>query len=146
MDCISGLSIYEITTTAKAADSSVAPDILTDTHRFLPITECTFFDDKGYGVKNIYNQICHLYKGECIIPLNKRNTKNPKLLPQGKPVCEAGLAMWKYGKFSDNGRTRQKFCCPLKNSKNGVCPCHQKISIMERSIAAARNTSQSLMI
>ena len=105
----------------------LSPSIfLADTHRFLPITECTFLADKGYDVKNIYNQISLLYNGECIIPLNKRNTKNPKLLPQGNPVCEAGLAMWKDGKFSDNGRTRQKFCCPLKNSKNEICPCHHK--------------------
>lgn len=45
---------------------------------------------------------------ECMIPLNKRNTKNPKLIPQGNPVCEAGLAMWKDGKFSDSGRTSQR--------------------------------------
>jgi len=34
--------------------------------------------------------------------------------------------MWKDGKFSDNGRTRQKFCCPLKSSKDADCPCHHK--------------------
>lgn len=34
--------------------------------------------------------------------------------------------MWKDGKFSDGGRTRQKFCCPLKTSKNVDCPCHHK--------------------
>ena len=34
--------------------------------------------------------------------------------------------MWKDGKFSDNGRTRQKFCCPLKNSKNSESPCNHK--------------------
>ena len=34
--------------------------------------------------------------------------------------------MWKDGKFSDNGRTRQKFCCPLKSSKTNDCPCHHK--------------------
>ena len=79
---------------------------MADTHTFLPITECTFLADKGYDVKNIYNQVQELYQGECIIPLNKRSTKNPKLLPQGNPVCDAGLAMWKDGKFSDNGRTQ----------------------------------------
>ena len=126
VDCISVLPIYEITTTAAVADSSVTLDILADTHSFLPITECTFLADKGYDVKNIYNQVSHLYNGECIIPLNKRNTQNPKLLPQGNPICEAGLAMWKDGKFSDRRRTRQKFCCPLKNSKSGICPCHHK--------------------
>lgn len=126
VDCISGLPVFELTTTADVHDSSVALDILADTHAFLPITECTFLADKGYDTKNIYNQVHALYKGECIIPLNKRNTKNPKLLPQGNPVCEAGLAMWKDGKFSDCGRTRQKFCCPLKSSKDMDCPCHHK--------------------
>lgn len=115
-----------MTTTADAADSSVALDILDHTHAFLPVTECTFIADKGYDVKNIYNQVKNLYDGECIIPLNKRNTKNSKLLPQGNPVCDAGLAMWKDGKFSDRGRTRQKFCCPLKSSTDADCPCHHK--------------------
>lgn len=126
VDCISGLPIHESTTTAEVADSSVALDILADTHAFLPITECTFLADKGYDAKKIYNQVKELYDGDCIIPLNKRNTKNPKLLPQGNPVCDAGLAMWKDGKFSDRGRTRQKFCCPLKSSRDSDCPCHHK--------------------
>ncbi len=115
-----------MTTTAEVHDATVALDILADTHSFQPITDCIFLADKGYDVKNIYNQVKELYNGECIIPLNKRNTKNPKLLPQGHPICEAGLAMWKDGKFSDRGRTRQKFCCPLKSSKDTVCPCHHK--------------------
>jgi hypothetical protein len=126
VDCISGLPIYELTTTAEVADSTVALQVLSGTHSFLPVTECTFLADKGYDVKNIYNQIKGLYSGECMIPLNKRNTKNPKLLPQGNPICDAGLAMWKDGKFSDSGRTRQKFCCPLKYSKTSDCPCHHK--------------------
>ena len=32
----------------------------------------------------------------------------------------------KDGKFSDNGRTRQKYCCPFKRSKSGCCPCNHK--------------------
>lgn len=126
VDCISGLPIFELTTTAETADSSVALDILAKTHAFLSVSECTFLADKGYDVKDIYNQVDALYGGECIIPLNKRNTKNPKLLPQGNPVCDAGLAMWKDGKFSDRGRTRQKFCRPLKSSPDADCPCHHK--------------------
>lgn len=115
-----------MTTAANVSDSAVALDILAGTHSFLPITECTFLADKGCDVKNIYNQVKTLYEGECIIPLNKRNTKNPKLLPQGNPLCQAGLAMWKDGKFSDNGYTRQKFCCPLKLNKDVYCSCHHK--------------------
>lgn len=30
------------------------------------------------------------------------------------------------GKTTNNGRTRQKFRCPLRQSKRGVCPCDHK--------------------
>jgi len=58
--------------------------------------------------------------------VNKRNTKNPKKLLSGHPICDAGLAMHKDGRFSDNGKTRQKYCCPYKRSKFGCCPCNHK--------------------
>ena len=115
-----------MTTTADVADSTVVLDILSQTNDFLSIEECTFFADKGYDLKAIYNAVKDIYHGECFIPINKRNTKNPKKLSTGHPICEAGLAMHKDGKFSDNGRTRQKYCCPFKRSKSGCCPCNHK--------------------
>lgn len=126
VDCITGLPIYELTTTADVADSTVTIDILSQTNSFLSIDECTFLADKGYDVKEIYNTVKNEYHGECVIPLNKRNTKDPKKLASGNIICEAGLAMHKDGKSYDSGRTRQKFCCSLKNSKNCVCPCNHK--------------------
>lgn len=120
VDCISGLPIYELTTTAEVADSTVALDILAKTHDFLPVSECTFLADKGYDVKNIYNQVRELYNGECIIPLNRRNSKDTKLLPGGVPACEAGLAMNRDGRCYDQNRVKQKYCCPFKLS--GTCP------------------------
>ncbi len=126
VDCITGLPIFEMTTAANAADSTVTLDILSQTNNFISIDECTFLADKGYDVKAIYNTVKDVYHGECVIPLNTRNTKNPKKLPSGHPVCDAGLAMHKDGKFSDNGRTRQKYCCPFKRSKSGCCPCNHK--------------------
>ena len=86
----------------------------------------TFLADKGYDIKAIYNTAKDTYHGECVISLNNRNTKNPKKLPCDNPICAAGLAMHKDGKFSDNNRTRQKFCCPFKNSKSVECPCNHK--------------------
>ena len=44
----------------------------------------------------------------------------------GHTICEAGLAMHKDGKLSDNGRTRQKYCCPFRRSKTASCPCNYK--------------------
>ena len=34
--------------------------------------------------------------------------------------------MRKDGKTTDNHRTRQKYCCPFRRSKTGVCPCNHK--------------------
>ena len=126
-DCITGLPIFELTTAANVYDSTVALDILSRTNEFLPINECYFLADKAYDVKSIYNTIKDEYQGECFIPINQRNTKNPKLLPIGHPLCGAGFAMNKDGKTRDNGRTRQKFCCPFKLSKDdSACPCNHQ--------------------
>ena len=59
-------------------------------------------------------------------PLDPRSTKVSKTLPAGNPVCEAGLSMHKDGKTTDNGCTRQKYCCPFRQSKTGVCPCNHQ--------------------
>ena len=126
VDCITGLSIFELTTTADVSDSTVALNILSQTNSFLPINECTFIADKAYDVKEIYNTVKNVYNGDCAIPLNKRNTKNPKKLPSGHPICEAGLAMSKDGKISEDGKTRQKYCCPFRQSKTSACPCNHK--------------------
>lgn len=126
VDCITGLPIFELTTTADVADSTVALDILNQTNSFLPVKECTFIADKAYDVKAIYNTVKDVYEGDCVIPLNKRNTKNSKKLSSGHPICEAGLAMNKDGKCRSEGRVRQKYCCPFRNSKSGCCPCNHK--------------------
>ncbi|MEG0598366.1 MAG: transposase [Oscillospiraceae bacterium] len=126
VDCVSGLPLYELTTPANVSDSTVAEQILAATNAVIPIRECTFLGDKGYDTKAIYNTVKDVYEGEAVIPLNKRGTKNPKKLPVGNLICEAGLAMHKDGKTKDNGRTRQKFCCPFRQSKSGECPCNHK--------------------
>ena len=126
VDCISGLPLYELTTPANVADSTVVQKILATANNTLPLRECTFLGDKGYDVKAVYNLVKDVYQGEAVIPLNKRNTKSPEKLPAGNPICDAGLAMHKDGKTADHGRTRQKFCCPFRQSKNGVCPCGHK--------------------
>ena len=127
VDCISGLPLFEMTTTADVADSTVASEILERTNAFLPLSECTFLADKAYDSKRIYKIVKEVYHGEAIIPLNKRNTKDPKKLPVGNILCAAGLAMSKDGKTTDgHGDLRQKFCCPYRQSKTSSCPCNHK--------------------
>ena len=68
-----------------------------------------------------------LYHGDAVIPLNKRNAKDPAKLPSGNPFCAAGLAMNRDGKTTDgHGGLRQKFCCPFRKSKSGQCPCNHR--------------------
>ena len=126
VDCISGLPLYELTTPGNIADSAVAAEILAAADQTISLKECAFLADKGYDVKSIYNTVKTVYEGEAFIPLNPRGTKDLKALPAGNPVFEAGFAMHKDGKTSDNGRIRQKYCCPFRQSKTGVCPCNHK--------------------
>ena len=126
VDCISGLPLYELTTPGNIADSAVAAEILAAADQTISLKECAFLADKGYDVKIIYNTVKAGYEGEAFIPLNPRGTKVLKTLSVGNPVCEAGLAMHKDGKTTDNGRTRQKYCCPFRQSKTGVRPCSHK--------------------
>lgn len=65
VDCITGLPIFELTTTADIADSTVALDILSQTNEFLSVKECNFIADKSYDVKTIYNAVKDVYFGEC---------------------------------------------------------------------------------
>ena len=125
VDCISGLPLYELTTPGNIADSAVAAEILTAADQTISLKECAFLADKGYDAKSIYNTVKSVYDGEAFIPLKKRNSKS-KALPAGNLICDAGLAMHKDGKTTDNNRTRQKFCCPFRQSKTGVCPCNHK--------------------
>ena len=125
VDCISGLPLYELTTQANIMDSTVAVDILAAANQILPLQGCSFLADKGYDAKSIYNTVKSVYDGEAFIPLKKRNSKS-KALPAGNLICDAGLAIHKDGKTTDNNRTRQKFCCPFRQSKTGVCPCNHK--------------------
>lgn len=128
VDCISGLPLYERTTPANTADSTVVQEILAAANAVLPLRECTFLGDKGYDAKDVYNLVKDIYEGEAVIPLNKRNTKDLDKLPSGRLICEAGLAMRKDGKIFDRNknRIRQKFCCPFRHSKSGTCPCNHK--------------------
>ena len=142
VDCISALPLYELTTPGNVADSAVAAEILAAADQTISLKECAFLADKGYDAKSIYNTVKSVYDGEAFIPLKKCNSKS-KALPAGNLICDAGLAMHKDGKTTDNNRTRQKFCCPFRQSKTGVCPCNHKTGITGRKTGVALNTGSS---
>ncbi len=67
-----------------------------------------------------------LYNGECIIPINKRHTKNPNLLSQSNPIYQSDFTIYKNSKFSDRKHTYQKFYYPLKSFNTTDYSCHHK--------------------
>ncbi len=118
VDCITGLPLCELITTAEVAAHVVVIDLLEDTNDVIPAKECTLIADKGYDTKKIYNTAKNVYDGNYVIPLNPRNKKQPKMTVVGNIVCEAGFAMHKDGKDPTGGRLCQKYCCPFKHSKD----------------------------
>ena len=125
-DLISGLPIYEMTTTAARQDSTVAIEILSSTNTFLPLTGCTFVADKGYDVKSIYNTVRDVYGGDCVIPLKKQSEESKARFAAGSVICEAELVMHKNGTYDDGYRTLSRFCFPLRRSKKKSCPIDHK--------------------
>ena len=76
VDCISGLPLYELTTPANAADSTIVEEILATANSTLPLQQ-TLLGDKGYDVKAVYELVKDIYNGEAVIPLNKPQYKEP---------------------------------------------------------------------
>lgn len=126
VDCISGLPLACLTTPADVADCSVALDLVKKTNSVIHLYGCALLADKGYDAKYIYDSLVQDFALKPYIPLNKRNTKKTTF-SSGRLLCQAGLPMNKGGKSHDNNRTRQRFYCPLRFSKDKDCPCkHEK--------------------
>ena len=142
VDCISGLPLYELTTPANIMDSTVAVDILAAANQILPLQGCSFLADKGYDAKSIYNTVKSVYDGEAFIPLKKRNSKS-KALPAGNLVCDAGLAMHKDGKTTDNNRTRRNSAAHSVSPKPMFALVTTKTGITGRKTGVALNTGSS---
>ncbi len=139
IDCITGLPIFEKTTTADVADCTVALEILSQTNSYISLEECTFLADKGYDVKAIYNTVKEEYHGECVIPLNKRNTKNPKKLSSGHPICMRDLPCTRTANFRITDalvkNTAVRSSVPIAVSALAII----KIGTTARKIVAAQN-------
>ncbi|MEG1411876.1 MAG: transposase, partial [Terrisporobacter sp.] len=127
-DPISGLPIYEETSTADNADSVKTINILTEINKKFNLIGTKFIADKAYDTKAIHNFVRFDLKGFAYIARNKRNSKESSKLSSGNILCEAGLAMHKDGKQYFKDKIKHKFCCPFKISSNeNSCPCnHQK--------------------
>jgi hypothetical protein len=130
-----GIPLLEETLPNNITDQEVAKKLIKKLKRLYKFKKGSFFvADSGYDFKEIYNLIIDKYKSKAFIPINPRNTRNPKSFSKnGIPFCDANIEMKSAGYHIEAKRTRIKYRCPFMNKKfankypNG-CPIqHEKI-------------------
>ena len=111
-----GIPLVEVTLPNSYTDAKVAKRLIKKLKRLYRFKKgAIFLADAAYDVRDIYDLIVHEMKGEAFIPLNPRNTQEPKTLgPHGCPLCEAGVEMAFAGAWTEKSRRRVKFRCALK--------------------------------
>jgi hypothetical protein len=125
-----GISLIEITLPNNVTDQEVAFGLLKELKRKYKFRKGSLFlADKAYDVREPYTFIVEQMKSIPYIPINPRNQKDDKTFgPHGCPLCNAGLEMKSFGRWTEGNRERIKFRCPLKASKkvaaeyNNTCP------------------------
>ena len=146
VDCITGLPIYETTTTADVADSTVVEDVLSQTNDFLSIDECTLIADKGYDIRAVYNLVKDVYHGDCVITLNKRNTKNLRNCQADTRYAKPRLLCTRTADSLIETELVRSIAALSNVQNQAVVPVTIKTGTMAKRIAAVRNMLLFLMI
>ena len=127
---VEGIPLVEVTLPNNRTDAKVAKTLIKKLKRLYKFKKGTFFiADSAYDERDIYDLIIDQMKCRAFIPLNPRNTQEPKIFgPHGTPLCDAGLEMIFNGSWREGNRDRVKFRCPLKKNKKitstlpDICP------------------------
>jgi len=113
---IEGIPLVETTLPNNRTDAKVAKTLIKKLKRLYKFKRGTFFiADSAYDERDIYDFIIDNLKCKAFIPINPRNTQEPKIFgPQGTPLCDAGLEMVFESAWREGKRDRVKFRCPIK--------------------------------
>jgi hypothetical protein len=111
-----GIPLVETTLPTNWTDAHVAKTLIKKLKRIYAFKRGAFFiADAAYDERHIYDLIVDHMKGHAFIPINPRNTQEPKTLgPHGAPLCRARIEMASAGACREARRHRLKFRCPLK--------------------------------
>lgn len=115
-DAKSGLPIFEVALTGEKADVTILNNFLDEINVCFSLKDANILADKGFDSKNNYNHIKDELNAYAFIAKNKRNSKTNEKLSCGNPLCEARLAMHKYGKQYLKHSIKQKYCCSFITS------------------------------
>jgi len=116
---IEGIPLVEITLPNNRTDAKVAKTLIKKLKRLYKFKRNTFFiADSAYDERDIYEFIIDHLKCKAFIPINPRNTQEPKIFgPHGTPLCDANLEMSFDGAWRESNRNRVKFRCPIKTKR-----------------------------
>jgi hypothetical protein len=128
-DMPSELPVIEVTKPANVADLNLLIPLFRQTKNTFDITPKIVLADSIYDSEKILSFVIDELKAMPRIARNYRWKKHRpvRLSPVGNPICLAGFEMIYWGKFTDRGKLRKKFCCPITHSKkfaktHPVCP------------------------
>ncbi len=127
---IEGIPLVETTLPNNRTDAKVAKTLIRKLKRLYKFKKgASFIADSAYDERDIYDFIIDHLKCKAFIPINPRNTQEPKIFgPHGTPLCEAGLEMIFDGAWRERNRDRVKFRCPITTQRKhtiktpGICP------------------------
>lgn len=113
---LQGIPLVEVTLSNNKTDAEVAKRLIKKLKRICKFKKNTIFiADSAYDVRELYDLIVNQMKSQALIPINPRNTQEPKVFgPHGAPICDAGLEMSFFGAWREGKRDRMKFRCPIK--------------------------------
>ncbi len=117
---IEGIPLVETTIPNNRTDAKVAKTLINKLKRLYKFKRgALFIADSAYDERDIYDFIIDHLKCKAFIPINPRNTQEPKIFgPHGTPLCEAGLEMIFDSAWREGNRDRVKFRCPLQHNEN----------------------------
>ena len=127
---IEGIPLVETTLPNNRTDAKVAKTLIRKLKRLYKFKRgASFIADSAYDERDIYDFIIDHLKCKAFIPINPRNTQEPKIFgPHGTPLCEAGLEMIFDGAWRERNRDRVKFRCPITTQRKhtiktpDICP------------------------
>lgn len=116
---LEGIPLVETTLPNNRTDAKVAKILIKKLKRLYKFKKnALFIADSAYDERDIYDFIINHLKCKAFIPINPRNTQEPKPFgPHGAPICNAGLEMVFNGTWHEGSRDRVKFRCPLKTQR-----------------------------
>jgi len=118
-DMPSELPVAEVTKPANVADTKLFIPLFRDVTHELHLTPKTVLGDASYDTEEILSFVIDELGATPRIARNYRSASptTSRISPSNTPICIAGFDMIYWGKFTDRGKIRRKFCCPITHSK-----------------------------